>query len=201
MSAAITILLSLFMLFPFQEKDKTELEKHFMDGLAAYSPGKPLKTPSNLARIDKSLYVSDNGFYETEAVRNRSYFQKDYFLYRPVCDASLPVESVMTLLCGYTDKTNFSVHLTQHCYSHATVEVDVALSQLLGFCMEEGFLPFVGIESSDTELVVATLFLVNTQLGYSHTFQFKIDPLLLDEKEGYFTAEGYTFTPIHNLKQ
>jgi hypothetical protein len=201
MHTALNILLFLILLLPVQEKDKTALEKHFMDGLAAYTPGKPSRIPNNLTRIDKNLYVSDNGFYETEAARYSPYFRKEVFSYRPVCESALPVESVMTLLAGFTDKTRFSVHLTQRCYNHATVEVDVPLAHFLGFCLEEGFLPYVGIESSNPDLLVASLFLVNQQQGFCHTFKFTIDPALLDQKEGFFTADGYTYTPIDNLKQ
>lgn len=200
MRTAINILLIFLSLLVPQEKDKTVLEKHFMDGLAAHVPETRESIPTNLTRIDQNLYVSDNGFYETEAVRNSSYFHREALSFKSVCESALSVESVMTLLSGYTDKTNYVIHLTQYCYNHSTVEVDVPLSQLLGFCMSEGFVPYVGIESPGPDIIVATLFLVNQQLGFCHTFQFMIDPNLLDQREGFFSASGYTYTPIDNLR-
>lgn len=187
---------------PAQEPDKPAMEKFFMDRLALYDGPTERPLPENLQRIGKNLYVSDYGHYETEAVRAISYFFRDKKEYRPVRTPELPTESVTTLLSGYTGTSNYKVYLKQHRYNYALEEVEVPLKQLLGFCIIEcSFVPFVGIESIDEHLVKATLFLVNEQLGYSHTLLFTFDPALFGQDEGVLQAEAYTFTPIHNLAQ
>lgn len=203
MRKEITILLCLAVsLAAFaQEPDKPAMEKFFMDGLSLYEGGLERPLPDSLQRVDKDLYVSDYGHYETESVRALSYFLRDKKgNYTPLRDKDRPVESIVTLLSGYTGSTNYTVALKQHRYNYAMEEVDVPLNRLLGFCiMECAFVPFVGIEKAGEDHVKATLFLVNEQLGYTHTLIFDIDPGILEKEEGLLQAEAYTFTPIHNL--
>lgn len=183
-----------------QEPDKPAMEQFFMDGLSRYD--KPLErpVPDNLQRIDKNLYVSDYGHYETESVRAVSYFRKVRQAYVPVRDPKMPVESIATLLSGYPGSSHYTVYIKQHRYNYAMEEVEVPLNRLLGFCIQEcAFVPFVGIEKEEDGLVKATLFLVNEDLGYSHTLIFTIDPAIFGREEGLMQAEAYTFTPIHNL--
>lgn len=197
LSTLIILLLLLVLTIP---QDKADMDKAFMAGLSSYTQQRSKEIPARLVRIDKNLYASDEGFYETESVRNRSYFRKSSSVYQPVCDAALPEESVRTLLTGFTGTTEYMVHLTQHCYNHTIVEVDVPLAQLIGYCLDDGFSPFVGVESMGREQILATLFLVDSQRGLCHTFRFCIDMDLLDKGSGVFQASGYTYTPIHNLK-
>ena len=183
-----------------QEIDKPAMEKFFMDGLARYEGPLDRPVPDTLQRIDNNLYVSDAGHWETEQVRAVSYFRKVDGRYVPLRDRKLPLESVATLLCGYTGDSNYTVLLQQHRYNYALEEVEVSLERLLGFCIREcGFMPYVGVEYSDENRIKATLFLVNEQLGYSHTILFTVDPEVLDRESGRIQAEAYTFTPIHNL--
>ena len=202
MRKEIALLLSLALAFTgfAQEPDKPAMEQFFMDGLSRYDAVWERPVPDNLQRIDKNLYVSDFGHYETEMVRAVSYFRKIKGEYVPLRDSKYPVESIATLLSGYMGNTRYTVHFKQRRYNYAMEEVDVSLSRLLGFCiMECSFVPYVGIENADDNAVKATLFLVNEQLGYSHTFIFTIDPGLLEQEEGLMQVEAYTFTPIHNL--
>lgn len=178
--------------------DKVQLEQSFLDGLLQYRVHVRQILPDNLIREGKDLYVSDNGFYETEGVRNRSYFRRQPIM-QPLCESAFPVESVFTLLTGYTGNTNFTVHLIQHRYNYETEEVEIPLAQLLQYCQDNGFVPYVGIETREENLIVASLFMVHPGYGFCHTFKFSLTPDLLDRKEGVFHASAYTFTPIHNL--
>lgn len=205
MRKSLTILcLLLFSLSPCiaqSQLDKVELEQAFWDDLTVYRPKAKTLRPENPKRIGQNLYVSENGFYETESAQNTSFFKKALFSWIPVCESSLPEESVMTLLTGYTGKRQYTVHLLQHRYKFGTAEMEVPLIQLLEYCMDNGCKPYVGIESSCADTLAATLFMVNAENGYCHTFQITLDKALLDLDEGTIRAEAYTFTPIHNLKQ
>ena len=182
-------------------KDKVELEEAFWDGLLIYRPIGKAMAPVNPRRIDKNLYVSENGWYESESIQNTAFFRKALFSWSPLCESAFPVESVMTLLTGHTGKKTYSVHLLQHRYKFGTAETDVPLALLLEYCRRMDCTPYVGIESQDEDRVIATLFMVNAHDGYCHTFKFTIDTALLDAETGEFQAEAYTFTPINNLKQ
>lgn len=183
-----------------QEPDKPAMEKFFMDGLSRFEGPYERPIPDSLQRIDKNLFVSDFGHYETESVRAVSYFRKKDGHYVPLRERALPVESVVTLLSGYTGDSHYTVNLKQHRYNYATEEVEVPLDRLLAFCIIEcAFVPYVGVESNDDSTMKATLFLVNEQMGFSHTLIFTIDLDVLDHDTGCLEAEAYTFTPIHNL--
>lgn len=202
MRKALSFILALTMALAAgaQEPDKPALEKFFMDGLARYEGSVERPIPDNLQRIDRNLYVSDFGYYETEAVRAVSYFIRKKDSYIPLRDPSRPSESVVTLLSGYTGSSHYTVSLKQHRYNYALEEVDLSLNRLLGFCIIGcSFFPYVGIEQVDDRHIRATLFLVNEELGYSHTILFDLDRELLGRDSGQLQAEAYTFTPIHNL--
>lgn len=182
-----------------QGKDKVELEQLFWDELFAFSTSLSRDVPDNLQRIKSRLYVSENGWYETEAAQNTAFFYRTQSAWTPVCESDMPVESVMTLLTGYSIFKDYTVRLEQHRYGYETVQADVPLNQLLAYCLEAGCKPYVGIESSESDIIVASLFMVNHQFGYCHTFKFEIEKYLLDQVSGTFTASAYTYTPIHNL--
>lgn len=183
------------------EKDKVELEQAFWDGLQAFMPKGYTAPIGNPKRIDQNLYVSENGWYESESVQNTAFFKKFLFTWQPVCESARPSESVMTLLTGHTGKKEYRVNLLQHRYKYGTAETEVPLSLLLEYCLTMGCTPYVGIETSDSETIAATLFMVNEPVGYCHTLHFTIEKALLDQHEGLFRAEAYTFTPINNLKK
>ena len=202
MRKTISILLTLALAFTAfaQEPDKVELEKRFMEGLALYEGPFERPIPDNLERIDKDIYASDKGNYEIESVRTVAFFRRVKGQYIPLREKDKPENSIATLLCGYTGDTDYTVALKQHRYNYATAEVDVSLNRLLGFCINGcGMTPYVGFEKKDGDIYKATLFLVDQERGHTHTFHFQIDRHILDSKTGRMSAEGYTFTPIHNL--
>lgn len=180
--------------------DKPELEAFFIKEVMSFRKKTQERIPDNLSRIDENLYVSENGFFESKAIQNTSFFRKRQFTYHPVWESESPTESVMTLLTSYTGGRQFQVHLLQNGYGYSSTKVDIPLEQLLGYCMESGCTPYVGIESNGKDLIVATLFMVNLHLGYCHTFKFSIRKDLLASKVGAMDATAYTFTPIHNIK-
>ena len=181
--------------------DKAELDAFFFMGLRRTRPYLERAVPDNLSRIGKNLYVSENGYYETSAVQNSSFFQKRRSAYSPICESRLPKESVMTLLTAYTGSKQYTVHLTQHAYGYSRVEVDVPLVQLLNYCLESGCTPYVGIEECDDKSITASLFMVNEGLAYCHTFKFTMDRASLDSDTGVLNASAHTFTPIQNMKR
>lgn len=180
--------------------DKPELDTFFIREVMSFRKKTQERIPDNLSRIDENLYVSENGFFESKAIQSTSFFRKRLLTYHPVWETESPTESVMTLLTAYTGGRQFQVHLLQNGYGYSSTKVDIPLEQLLGYCMESGCTPYVGIESNGKDLIVATLFMVNLHLGYCHTFKFSIRKDLLASKVGAMDATAYTFTPIHNIK-
>ncbi len=181
--------------------DKHELDSSFIIGLRSSPLSRAQSIPYNLSRIGDNLYVSENGFYEIPSIQNSSFFKRKSHTYYPVCDSKLPQESVLTLLSAHTGSKNYIVHLTHHTYDYSQVQVDVPLTQLLGYCLDNGCTPYIGIEHCGDLRILATLFMLNEDLGYCHTFSFSIDKAVLDKDKGTFDAHAYSFTPIHNLRK
>ena len=179
--------------------DKVALEMAFLQGLKSYSHEGSATIPGHLSRIGKSLYVSDNGSYGTESVRNISFFERTGKGFAPVCGSSMPVESVTTLLTGHSTGKEYVANVLFHLYGYKTMNMEVSLNQLTGYCMSEGSVPYVGVEYSGDDSVSATLFMVNNRQGYCHTFKFEIPKSMLDNAGGSFSAEAYICTPINNL--
>lgn len=185
----------------WMETDKVVLEQLFWEELFAKPITLSRDVPDNLKRIKKQLYVSENGWYETESVQNTSFFRRTSTAWLPVCESALPMESIMTLLTGYSELKHYTVDLEQHRYGYTTVRGQVSLNQLLAYCLNTGCKPYVGVESTEENCITASLFMVNHQQGYCHTFKFEIEQRLLDKDSGIFTATAFTYTPIHNVSQ
>ena len=179
---------------------KDELEKEFIREVALDHKVKKRETPRNLKRVDQDLYVSENGYYEIEAAQNSAFFRKKGLFYQPLCESALPVESIMTLLTGFNRRKDYSVQAVCHQYGYKSTLVSVPLDYLIDYCLDQGCVPYVGIESRKDDRVVATLFMVNRSLGYSHTFQFTVDPAIFDKPAGTLYAKGYLYTPIYLRK-
>ena len=179
-------------------KDKDELENAFLRDLSASGEAKERPVPGNLKRVGQNLYVSENGYWEIEPAQNSAWFTKRGNAYQPLCAASHPAESVITLLTGYVWDKDYSVKASFHQYGYKKRETTIPLSRLLDHCFDEGCTPYAGIESNKNGTVVATLFLVNQQLGYCHTFRFTINASLLDKRDGVFLAKAYLYTPLNH---
>ena len=182
-------------------KNKIELEFSFMDLLTQLEPyHRKVLRPGNLKRVGENLYIVEKGFYQNQSIQNSAFYKKTHFSYHPVCTSSLPAESVMTLLTMGAGKERFTIRIVQHRYGYTTAETSVPLSHLLALCQEAGCIPYVGIESIENGTIKASLFMVNQAFGYCHTFRVVIPVELLDQEEGVFLADAYTFTPIDNMK-
>ncbi|MCR5709164.1 MAG: hypothetical protein K6G79_01645 [Bacteroidales bacterium] len=179
---------------------KDELEKGFIRKVTGERKPVKREIPRNMKRVDRDLYVSENGFYETEAAQNSAYFRKKGLFYQPVCESSLPVESVMTLLTGHIRRKDYSVMVSFHQYAYRNTEMTVPLDAIVASCLEEGCTSYVGIESKNDDTVVATVFMVNRALGYSHTFQLTVPTEILDKPSGTLSARAYLYTPLYPKK-
>ena len=179
---------------------KDELEAAFIREVAADPKAGKRETPRNLKRVDRDVYVAENGFYEIEAAQNSAFFRKKGLSLQPLCESARPVESIMTLLTGFNPRKDYTIQAVCHQYGYRTRQISVPLDDLIDYCLDQGCVPFVGIESQKEDTVVATLFMVNRSLGYSHTFQVTVDTAMLDKTAGTLYAKAYLFTPIYLKK-
>ena len=182
-------------------QDKEELEKAFLRKMTEDRKFRKREVPRGLKRVDRDLYVAENGFYEIEEAQNSAFFRKKGLQYVPLCESSHPTESILTLLTGYNRKKDYAVRATVHQYGFVNTELTVPLDNLIETCLAEGCIPYVGIESQTDESLVATLFMVNRPLGYSHTFQFTVNPEILDKTAGVLGAKAHLYTPFYPKKK
>ena len=179
---------------------KDELEKAFIRKVAVERKVGKREIPRILKRTQRDLYVSENGFFGIEAAQNTAFFRRKAFSYVPVCESSLPKESVMTILSGYGRGKDYSVQMKIHQYGFNDREINIPLDYLIDFCLNEGCAPYVGIESESGGTVVATLFMVNHSLAYCHTVRFTLDTDILDHTAGILYARAHLYTPLNPKK-
>lgn len=200
MRSLIILLVTLILGDGFlQDGEKLKLEESFLADAASFRNDSIPGIPDNLQRISKTMYVSDNGYYESESVRNLSFYVRSRRHYTPLCNVENPVESLTTLMTGHLPDNNYTAKITLHLYGYRTASTELPLANLLGFCLNQGCVPYVGISESDPEVVRGTLFMVNEKRGYCHTFRFMAPIVLFSTGEGSVVLDAYTYTPIHNL--
>lgn len=148
------------------------------------------------------LFALDMGYNSIESMRNRRYFRKtatggkDALV--PVCSSRYPVESVANLFTGNDMANDFDVEIRQLKYHFKKDIYTVKLSQLVGFCLDEGCRPYFGVVSYDETSgnIDAVVEMRNHQEAYEHLMRVKMNVKDLDRRKGKInvTLTGYIMT-------
>lgn len=148
------------------------------------------------------LFALDMGYNSIESMRNRRYFrktatgEKDALV--PVCSSRYPVESVANLFTGNDMANDFDVEIRQLKYHFKKDIYTVKLSQLVGFCLDEGCRPYFGVVSYDETSgnIDAVVEMRNHQEAYEHLMRVKMNVKDLDRRKGIInvTLTGYIMT-------
>lgn len=151
---------------------------------------------------DNGLFVFDNGYNSIESMRNCRYFRSidsgGVDSLELVCSSKFPVESVANLFTGNDIDNNFEVEIRQLKYHFNKENYKVRLSQLIGFCLDEGCLPYFGLISYDESSgeIDAVVEMRNHEESYEHLMRVKMNRNKLDRREGLInvTLTGYILT-------
>ena len=178
---------------------EADFEIRFSEAVASYEPSTHW-TPVNPVQISNEVWVSGRGMYENETCRNAAFYTKtsdgDYV---PVFSAGMPEESVRTI-CSVDCGLDLIAKLTFNRYGFKADHAECPVGALVDFCLNEGCLPFVQIESRDENQIVAALIMVNKPAGYNHVFKFDVPISVIEAGKGVVEVTLNAYVPTHNVK-
>lgn len=165
--------------------------------------------PVSLSDVERcgNLYILDKGYNSIEAMRNSRYYslagnaaREDSLVL--ICSTRYPVESVANLFSSTDVRNDYTVEVKQLKYNFKSDSYTVKLSQLIGYCLDEGCQPYFGIIGYDSEsgAIDAVVEMRNHQEAYEHLMRVRMDTNTLDSRSGVIkvTLTGYVLT--HDIK-
>ena len=112
----------------------------------------------------------------------------------PVCDFAHPIESFYNLLSISSIPNDFTVDaLLKRNYVVGEAPFSCPLSQLIDFCLCQGCIPYISIEKSNDEEIVALMVMNQPEFGFCHVFLITFDPNLLKSMSGTFSMRINTY--------
>lgn len=175
---------------------KTPRAEDGFEASLTIQPSKTSRDISTLKEVENGLFLSDAGRYVSDNVRSQSYFtiQGDELL--PLVDVSHLIPSVKTILTCAEAGDGIMMKITQHKYGFKTDVYEKPLGVVIASCVADGCRPYVGIDSSDSSSVIASLFMVNVSEGYTHVFKVLIPSEVISMKRGTISADLNAYSPI-----
>lgn len=148
--------------------------------------------------------IASNGCYLSDEIRSDLYLQKKSDTgqeYAVLIDKKKPLQSITNmLLTGCMDK-EVPMKLTLDKYGYTKVKLDTSLQQVLRFFFQEGCSPYLGIKTYDGTVMTATLFALNSKMGYNHMLSLEVPLSILAEGKGVIKGEIYVYTPLQNITE
>lgn len=170
----------------------------------------------------KRTNVASRFFYSEEMVRKKghNYWIKPgtkYFIdamtsdryytclndttYKPLHAARFPVESIFNVLTDTDVESNVDVTVKMPKYPLSTDFFKASLSQIVGFCLNEGCVGFVGLSDvSSDNMVDCLLIMHNSAMGYNHVIRIKVNITNFDTMTGTAEARWNAYVPSSNIK-
>lgn len=189
--------------------NKLDLEKRMASKIGIindtlYSGKIDLVSKSELDSVDYSeLYVKDKGFYITPRLRNLIVFENSEF--EDSCklltynDGIYLLESVQNMMLTGRWTVPINVNLSLSEYGYKKSKYHKPLSGLFNIFIEEGSIPYWGIESFDGSLIKGVYVWRNESGGFNHVMSVEI-PVEILKKGGDLKANLFCYIRTDNLK-
>ena len=177
---------------------EANFEARLSEAVAVYEPASHWVLV-NPIQLSGEVWVSGRGMYEYPTCRNAMFFRKNAdgdFV--PVFSEEMPEESVRTI-CSVDCGLDITANLTFNRYGFKADHAKCPVGALVGFCLNEGCMPFVQIESRDDKEIVAALIMVNKPAGYNHVFKFEVPTPVLKDAKGSIDVTLNAYVPTHNV--
>lgn len=152
--------------------------------------------------------IVSNGCYLSDQIRSDLYLCQtsekktdEKPSYALVMDKAKPFQSLTNmLLTGYMDR-EVPLQLTVDKYGYSTVTLETSLQQVLRFFFQEGCRPYLGVKTYDRNTMTATLFALNSRMGYNHMLSLEVPLSILSEGKGTLYGKVYLYTPLQNITE
>lgn len=181
--------------------EKDEASKRFKDAiLAAPQRTEEVKTPSDLEKVDGSLYQSKSDTLELASLTDAIYYNKVRGAYHPVFDNNHLAYSAANLFHGLIPAADYRMYVEQSVYGMTTINYTISLSQWLNYCEEWGLKVFFAVEEEREDGILALVIAQSKELGYHHLLSVVIPDKFIDDQNSVLKVRMTPYIPIHNLK-
>lgn len=117
-----------------------------------------------------------------------------------VCDSLHPIETIHNLLSNSTIENDIIVNVSIKKYGFKKEKFECPLNQLIDYCLEQGCIPYVGIDADKkSNKVTAYLTMVQPDYCYNHVFRFIFDADVWQNLSGKVSATLSAYIPTHNI--
>lgn len=186
---------------------KIEQENGIKNDLMKYPINSKIPRQPKLSRMEKTttkgVWVYKRGHYMIPEIVSSLYYREEpgeeestfTLLHEPEHAA----ESLINLLSVAALAQNYTVEVTQQKYGFKQEIYSLNLGRMISFFLDQGCMPYIGIEESDEEQIVATLVMVNRDWGYNHILQITMQKAQIGKENGKIKATLNAYTPTHNL--
>lgn len=148
--------------------------------------------------------IVSNGCYLSNEIRSDLYLNKkkdNGQEYVVLIDKAKPLQSITNILLTGCINRDIPMMLTIDKYGYSKVKLEVSLQQVLRFFFQDGCSPYLGIKTYDGTVLTATLFALNTKMGYNHMLSLEVPLSILLEETGTIKGEVYVYTPLQNITE
>lgn len=181
--------------------EKDEASKRFKDAiLAAPQRTEEVKTPSDLEKVDGSLYQSKSDTLELASLTDAIYYNKVLEAYHPVFDNNHLAYSAANLFHGLIPAADYRMYVEQSVYGMTTINYTISLSQWLNYCEEWGLKVFFAVEEEREDGILALIITQSKELGYHHLLSVVIPDKFVGNQNAVLKVRMTPYIPIHNVK-
>ena len=181
--------------------EKDEASKRFKDAiLAAPQRTEEVKTPSDLEKVDGSLYQSKSDTLELASLTDAIYYNKVREAYHPVFDNNHLAYSAANLFHGLIPAADYRMYVEQSVYGMTTINYTISLSQWLNYCEEWGLKVFFAVEEEREDGILALIITQSKELGYHHLLSVVIPDKFVSDQNAVLKVRMTPYIPVHNVK-
>lgn len=155
--------------------------------------------PMEVSTQKDSLCLAENinCFYKDDS----AYLFNNLDSFAFVCDERYPIESLRNLLSVSSIQNDYVITIKINKYGFNQETISIPLSQLIDFCLQDGCIPYVGIENIEEEKIVAVLTMVQSNYGYNHVFRIEFNPKTLVCKSGVINSVAKIYIPTDSVSK
>lgn len=170
----------------------------------------PSVFPVNMVNVDSTslqplesgmVYLYEGDYFVLPALNNNRYYVREApghfdLLY----SEDYPIETMANMVTGTEIETDIRLSILFVKYGFRRDTLSVPLNRWVGFCLNEGCIPYYGVVSYQDDKVVAVLLMRNEDLGYVHVMKFSFNTSILEKRSGEITARLNSYVPFSNVK-
>lgn len=181
--------------------DKDKASKKFKDAvLSASQRTKETKVPSNLRKLNETLYMSHGDTLVLGSLSDALYYNKVQKNYQPVFDKKHLDYSAANLFHGLLPHADYKMYVEQSVYGMSTINYTITLNQWLNYCAEWNLKVFFAVEEEREDGILALVIAQSKELGYHHLLSVVIPDKFIEDQKAVLKVRLTPYIPTHNVK-